>query len=1480
MKDLPFNILAAFFLLTYVSYSQKQDIHELPEKMVINDQSVSPKVKLNPDAPDVDCVTCPTFDFLISPISSYQILNNSIVSDGCKIYQLTVSVNSTYTFKTGCGDGATAAFDTYLELYNSSCNLITYNDDGCESNRSIITWTADYSGIIYLKIRGYNSSYYGAYTLAFKSDPWCLTCPAYDYSIAPSTNFQVNSSSISSNGCRIYSMNVTSGNEYTFKTGCGDGASAEFDTYIELYNNSCFLIAGDDDGCESNRSIINWTANYSGPAYIKVRGYNYTAFGNYVLAYRGINPEICKACPSYDFTIIPASYFQIHSSSLVSQGCKIYQINAIAGKQYIFKTGCGDGATATFDTYLELYNNGCTVSAYDDDGCESQRSQITWVSTYTGIIYVKVRGYSGAGGSYTLAYNETQPPNIWLGTISYQWENPANWSLGHAPLPSEDVYITPYGYQPCMIIVSDPECNSLEIQAGGNLIIDNKQLKVNGSVGITGNLTMSNASVIRVAFNWWRSLSTGSFTPGEGRVIIDGQYNCSYIQTSEYFNILEINTPYCLIINSATVTCDHYDWTLGGVIVENGGTFTCYDLVDNGLFGLWDIYNTGGTINVYNYNGYVDLNGSIVMTGGTMNVYGGTTYSYWPYVGNAEVYMTDGVLDFRDQGIFINNDAPGYTFIENITGGTIRTSRGFIGNRADFSPAGGTFEFCGTSDYTISQSNGCTLNNVKINKSSKSGEKSYSQGPLIDERSGMIISVGGKSNSITLASDFTITGNLIINAGSTFNLNAYDGTVSGNVDISGILGITYPTDLTANSIYWHSGSGSNITNGTIHVNTWSFGGGSAANIGIGNTAYITNVLIMDYSSSAFGNLVLDGQGNQADNGSKAPEIMVNGNVTVTNGASWSFGYSIVANGNATLQTNSSLAFDTKSLSVGGNANIAGSVLFNNAGIFTVEGDLTFPASGNITLNNAQFTCLHQGVVTLDGSLIMNTGSVASFPERSITIGPNFNDNGITGGTFQFGWSLFAPTPGTFQINSANTGFISTSSATDEINLAANNWLGNVTIQRSMYIEVTNNLTIKGNLDITDNKLQVNGFNLTVEGDINIPHGILSLLPDSQLNIGNSMTVGTYGMFETYGASGNENRVFGGSFGDYGLAVNSGGVIRGEYTTFEDMDDHGIWVKSGAIIDPAIPLNYCTFKNGAAGGSLLTIENNQDIVIQDVIFPDNTWGSSYNVYKSVNAGSVNFMYATGGFSGENYDYDPYSRINWTNRSLSLKAYLEGPFNGTNMNTTLNGILPLSHPFSPALPYFGNSLPDWYYTGAGSVGVIPNANVVDWVLVELRDAISAATATKTTMVAQMPGFILNNGSIVALDGFSNLKFSNSIVNNLYVVIYNRNHQSIMNANPTSYSAGTYSYDYTTGESQVYGGSSGHKQLAPGKWGMRSGDGNGDGDILLNDKTQVWGTSTQIGKTGYLPSDFNLDRQTNNRDKNEKWIPNLDSYSNVPN
>lgn len=115
-------------------------------------------------------------------------------------------------------------------------------------------------------------------------------------------------------------------------------------------------------------------------------------------------PVICVTCPTYDFSITASTAWQTSSSSHVTDGCKMYRISVTSGQPYIFKTGCGDGASADYDTYLELMNASCAQITYNDDNCSTLQSMIQWTATYTGYAYLKVRGYNGAGGNYTLAY--------------------------------------------------------------------------------------------------------------------------------------------------------------------------------------------------------------------------------------------------------------------------------------------------------------------------------------------------------------------------------------------------------------------------------------------------------------------------------------------------------------------------------------------------------------------------------------------------------------------------------------------------------------------------------------------------------------------------------------------------------------------------------------------------------------------------------------------------------------------------------------------------------------------------------------------------------------------------------------------------------------------------------------------------------------------------------------------------------------------
>jgi len=221
-------------------------------------------------------------------------------------------------------------------------------------------------------------------------------------------------------------------------------------------------------------------------------------------------------------------------------------------------------------------------------------------------------------------------------------------------------------------------------------------------------------------------------------------------------------------------------------------------------------------------------------------------------------------------------------------------------------------------------------------------------------------------------------------------------------------------------------------------------------------------------------------------------------------------------------------------------------------------------------------------------------------------------------------------------------------------------------------------------------------------------------------------------------------------------------------------------------------------------------------------------------------------------------------------LSFKVYLEGPFNNGEMTTNLNesDLLPLSHPFVE---------PPWNYSGTESVSEIPNIDIVDWVMVDLRDAVIEQDADPSTRMSRQAAFLLKDGSIVDLDGTTPLKFYNSIENSMFVTIWHRNHLGVISSSPVSEVFNYLDYDFTTGENKVLGGINGHKEIGNNIWGLYSGDGNADGIIDELDKDTIW--SSNVGLKGLFQADYNLEGYLDNKDKNDRWYLNLGKSSQVP-
>ena len=207
-------------------------------------------------------------------------------------------------------------------------------------------------------------------------------------------------------------------------------------------------------------------------------------------------------------------------------------------------------------------------------------------------------------------------------------------------------------------------------------------------------------------------------------------------------------------------------------------------------------------------------------------------------------------------------------------------------------------------------------------------------------------------------------------------------------------------------------------------------------------------------------------------------------------------------------------------------------------------------------------------------------------------------------------------------------------------------------------------------------------------------------------------------------------------------------------------------------------------------------------------------------------------------------------------VNAKIMLEGPLSGSTMNTLLT--VPTTQPYSGT------------FIAPTSVTTVPSGlGIVDWVVVELREAASALAADGTTIIAKRAAFVNNLGYVVDVDGTSPVRF-NGVARDgsksLFVVIRHRNHLAIMTYGGVTLTAGVYNWDFTTGTNKFFGGTTGYKVIS-GINVMVAGDADRDGQVAPSD-WNVWVTS--YGLSGYLAADMNMDGTVTVLDWN-KWAAN---------
>ncbi len=192
-------------------------------------------------------------------------------------------------------------------------------------------------------------------------------------------------------------------------------------------------------------------------------------------------------------------------------------------------------------------------------------------------------------------------------------------------------------------------------------------------------------------------------------------------------------------------------------------------------------------------------------------------------------------------------------------------------------------------------------------------------------------------------------------------------------------------------------------------------------------------------------------------------------------------------------------------------------------------------------------------------------------------------------------------------------------------------------------------------------------------------------------------------------------------------------------------------------------------------------------------------------------------------------------------VQAKLFLQGAYAGGSMSNDLdNGnIIATQQPFNMA---------PWNYTGPETYTSGSISNVVDWVMLEARDA-----SNSNTVVDRRAALVLGDGTIVDTDGISAVRFSNLVDNtNYYLIARHRNHLDVISTTTVTL-PNTNPYDFTN-VNNVLGGATQVANLGGGAYGLFAGDIDSDGIISVDDFNYY--ISQVAGINVYNDADINLD------------------------
>ncbi len=361
------------------------------------------------------------------------------ILDGCiyggEYLLVSVTAGNTYTFET-CGD---SDFDTQITLYDDfGGGPYGYNDDFC-GLQSQVTWVATFTGNLRVLVDEY-FCVAGTNGICMTLQGSCIsgggTPPNDDCANAEpiacgstASGSTVMATADGPGGCvglgpNVWYSIVGTGGDITASL-CGSG----YDTQLAIFEGDCsspFPVVCNDDFCGLS-SEVTWTSTAGTNYLIMVDGF-FGGNGDYTLNVTCAPPPGPANDNCANATPIACGGSASGSTVLANVDGPATSCTGGTVGPDVWYTIVGNGTPITaslcgssYDTKIDVYTGACgvltNIGGCNDDFCGLQ-SQMTWTSTL-GVVYrIRVHGFGGSTGNFTLAVTclATPPPCLALPT--------------------------------------------------------------------------------------------------------------------------------------------------------------------------------------------------------------------------------------------------------------------------------------------------------------------------------------------------------------------------------------------------------------------------------------------------------------------------------------------------------------------------------------------------------------------------------------------------------------------------------------------------------------------------------------------------------------------------------------------------------------------------------------------------------------------------------------------------------------------------------------------------------------------------------------------------------------------------------------------------------------------------------------------------------------------------------------------------------